>query len=99
MRRFNGSDFSASNGILIPYDATIVGLAACWTTARSAYLRAHRSGVVVSTAGDGSSVTQIADVTLNDDFAAGGILGFSTTGHSSVLTDIQLRCWWRRRAS
>jgi hypothetical protein len=99
MRRFNGADFSASNGILIPYDATIVGLAACWTTARSVYLRAHRSGVVVATAGDGSSVTQISDMTLNDDFAAGGILGFSTTGHSSPTTGIQLRCWWRRRAS
>ncbi|MBL8659778.1 MAG: hypothetical protein JNM75_08490 [Rhodospirillales bacterium] len=99
MRRFNGSDFSASNGILIPCDATIVGLSACWTTARTATLRVHRSGVVVSTAGDGSSVTQIADFTLDDDFAAGGILAFSTTGHTSPTTSIQLRCWWRRRAS
>ena len=99
MRRFNGGDFGSAKGVLIPYDATIVGLSACWTTARTAYLRAHRSGVVVSTAGDGSSVTEIADFTLDDDFDAGGILGFSTTGHSSVLTDIQLRCWWRRRAS
>ncbi len=99
MRRFNGGDFGSAKGILIPYDATIVGLSACWTTARTAYLRAHRSGVVVSTAGDGSSVTQIADFTLDDDFDAGGILAFSTTGHSSAVTDIQLRCWWRRRAS
>lgn len=98
LRRFNGGDMSATNGILIPYDATIVGLSMAWTSARAGNVHVVRNGTVLATL-PFPVATSVASMDLNVDFAAGGILAFSTSGHASTLTTPQLRCWWRRRAA
>lgn len=98
LRRFNGGDMSASAGILIPYDATIVGLSMVWTPARAGNVHIVRNGVTLATL-PFSAATSVASMDLNVDFASGGILAFSTSGHTSALTSPQLRCWWRRRAA
>jgi hypothetical protein len=99
LRRYNGSDMSASIGIYIPYDLTIVGLTMVWANARTGSVHVVRSGTDILTVPFASATTAVADMNLNADFAAGGILAFRTSGHSSALTSPQLRCWWRRRAS
>ena len=99
LRRFAGGDMSASSGILIPYDATIVGLSMVWTPARAGTVYIVRNGVTLATLSFPPSATSVASMDLNVDFAAAGILAFSTSGHASPMTSPQLRCWWRRRAA
>jgi hypothetical protein len=99
LRRFAGGDMSASLGILIPYDATIVGVSMVWTPARGGTLNIIRNGVTLQALSFPSTATSVASMTLNVDFAADGILAFSTSGHINTLTAPQLRCWWRRRAA
>ncbi|MGZ9033396.1 MAG: hypothetical protein ACXW25_03160, partial [Rhodospirillales bacterium] len=99
LRRFAGGDMGASSGILIPYDATIVGLSMVWTPARAGTVYIVRNGVTLATLSFPPSATSVASMDLNVDFAAAGILAFSTSGHASPMTSPQLRCWWRRRAA
>ncbi len=97
LRRFNGGDMSATNGILLPFDATIVGLSMVWTPARAGNVHIIRNGLALATLSFPATATSVASMDLNVDFAAGGILAFSTSDHASGLTAPQLRCWWRRR--
>ncbi len=99
LRRFNGADMSATVGIHLPYDVTIVGLTMAWNNARTGNIHVVRNGVDVVTVPIAQPTTQVADMALNADFAAGGIMAFRTSGHASPMTSPQLRCWWRRRAS
>lgn len=96
-----GAVMSSSVGILVPYDVTIVGVSMVWTTATSGALNIVRNGVTIGTQAFASTSTSTSTsaMTLNVDFAAGGILAFSTSGHGTAMTNPQLRCWWRRRAS
>lgn len=93
-----GAVMSSTIGILIPYDVTIVGVSMVWTAAAAGTLNIVRNGVTIGTQVFPSS-TSTSAMTLNVDFAAGGILAFSTSGHGTAMTNPQLRCWWRRRAS
>lgn len=97
LRRYNGADMSATVGIYLPYDVTIVGLSMAWDNARIGNIHVVRDGVDVGTVSIAAPVTQVADMTLNFDFAANGIMAFRTSGHTSAMTSLQLRCWWRRR--
>ena len=99
LRRFAAGEMSASLGILIPYDATIVGVSMVWTPARGGNLNIIRNGVTLQTLSFASTATSVASMTLNIDFAADGILAFSTGAHINTMTAPQLRCWWRRRAA
>ncbi|MDZ3837794.1 MAG: hypothetical protein U0S49_10525 [Rhodospirillales bacterium] len=99
LRRFAGGDMSATHGILIPYDATIVGISMVWQPARGGNLNIIRNGVTLQTLSFPSTATSLASMTLDIDFAADGILAFSTGSHISTMTSPQLRCWWRRRAA
>lgn len=93
-----GAVMSSTVGILIPYDVTIVGVSMVWTTAVGGTLNIVRNGVTVGTHTFASG-TSTSAMTINVDFAAGGILALSTSGHGTAMTNPQLRCWWRRRAS
>jgi hypothetical protein len=69
-----------------------------WTSARAGNVHVVRNGTVLATL-PFPVATSVASMDLDVDFAAGGILAFSTSGHTSTLTTPQLRCWWRRRAA
>lgn len=97
LRRYNGADMSATIGIHLPYDVTIVGLSMAWNNTRIGNIHVERNGVDVVTLPIAAPATQVADMTLNADFAAGGIMAFRTSGHTSAMNSPQLRCWWRRR--
>ncbi|MBL8658674.1 MAG: hypothetical protein JNM75_02840 [Rhodospirillales bacterium] len=98
LRRYNGCTMSPAVGIYIPYDITVVGLSMAWVGAQSGNVQVVRNGVTVGTVAFSPATTAVATMNLNTDFAGGGVLAFSTGGHSGAMTSPQLRCWWRRRA-
>jgi hypothetical protein len=101
LRRFDGVEMSASLGIFVPYDITVVGISMVWGTANvtKANVNVVRNGVILHALTMATAATSTASMALNVDFAAGGILAFSTSNHLGVLPNPQLRCWWRRRAT
>ncbi|MCU0893268.1 MAG: hypothetical protein MUD06_02930 [Rhodospirillales bacterium] len=101
LRRFAGAQMSASVGILVPYDITVVGVSMAWdaATAVKANVNVVRNGVTLHTLAMATAATSVSSMDLNVDFAAAGILAFSISGLLSPLSSPQLRCWWRRRAT
>ncbi len=99
LRRYNGTTMSPAVGIYIPYDITIVGLSMAWVGAQNGNAHVVRNGVTLGTVPFGTATTAVAGMNLDINFAGGGILAFTTSGHSGALTSPQLRCWWRRRAN
>jgi hypothetical protein len=100
LKRFAGAQMSTSVGIYLPYDGTIVGISMVWeTNAQKTNVNIVRDGVTLHTLTMSTAALTTASMALNVDFAAGGILAFSTSAHLFALTSPQLRCWWRRRAT
>ena len=96
-RRFNGMPYSATLGVLIPWDVTIVGFTWVMSAGVAGSWEVRRNGAVVSTIATGAASTG-KDMTLNDNFASDGI--FSIYWNSAnACDDPQLRVYFRRRAT
>lgn len=101
MRRFNGMSMSATSGIFIPYDITIVGISLANDNSVTGEMYVRRNGANVTGAFlDITTASQTgSDMTLNADFSSGGVMSLYWTNSSSTLNNPQVRVWWRRRGT
>lgn len=100
LKRLAGATMSASVGIFVPYDVTIVGISMVWEAAsQKTNVNIVRNGVTLHALTMATAALTTASMALNVDFAADGVLAFSTSNHLSALPNPQLRCWWRRRGT
>lgn len=93
LRRYNGQPMSASLGIYIPFDATIVSVS--WTKGNTSAgnIEIRRDGTPVSVI-DASATG--GGVDLNDDFNANGVLSIYWASANST-NDFQVAVGYRRR--
>lgn len=96
LTRFGGVAFSATIGIYVPYDATVVGLSYSMAAALTGNFEVRRNGSAIASVSHAGAATG-ADMTLDADFASGGILSLYNT--AGAVTNPQLRVWWRRHAT
>lgn len=96
---YDGMTMSATQGILIPYDITIVGISYNRTnTTANTNIIIRRNGTDIYTIGLGST-TSGSDLTIDSDFDANGILSIFVdgTGFFTFIANPQIKLWFRRR--
>ena len=96
LRRFAGAPMAATVGIYIPYAVTIVGISYSMAAAVAGNFEIRRAGTAVATISHAASANN-ADMTLDANFAAGGVL--SIYNSAGTVNNVQIRLWWRRHES
>lgn len=98
LRRWNGMTMSATLGIHIPYNITIIGISLAHNGSVNGDLFVRRNGVNVAGAFlDVASTATASDMTLDADMTAGGVMSLYWTNADGSLSSPQCRIWYRRR--
>lgn len=95
-RTINGKAYSATNGFYAAWDGTIVGLGWTKDDTNSTSFEVTQDGTTISTVADGAN-TSGSDISLNDDFTQGDILGVRNISTGAQTTGVHgwVRIKWR----
>jgi hypothetical protein len=98
-KRFNGMIMSATEGIYIPYDITIVGISLANNNSVSGDVQVMRDGATTGAVLSLSNETGAGDMSVNVDFLKDAVMAMRWGNTTFTLNDPQVRVWWRRKGT